>query len=257
MSLQVQFDAFLNAMYTDSHLKNRTILWTFVALVLPAACFVAAGVPGKPAYITMAALIPPLQIVLYLSTSNREKRDTRSEIIDAKKKQSPTREGRPEESIAALAQRIGEQASLPDRPSAIERFRLPGLGSPEEVHGIESDIIVTHPNIDVADVRELLKNLKVQGGSLIFASHHGSFAAWPQPLGSLKVQSPTYITFASHAHADLKPETVLGPALLSGDRIMESVLSEQPEKESLKRVEEQAAQGSMSATLSATSVPAI
>jgi hypothetical protein len=61
-----QVRGFLDAVYEDPALKNRLVLWTFVALVLPTAALVALGLPEKLAYATMAALIFPLQFVVYL-----------------------------------------------------------------------------------------------------------------------------------------------------------------------------------------------
>jgi hypothetical protein len=61
-----QIKGFLDALYQDSALKNRIVLWTFVVLVLPTAVLVALGVPERPAYSTMAALLFPLQFVVYL-----------------------------------------------------------------------------------------------------------------------------------------------------------------------------------------------
>jgi hypothetical protein len=78
LSVQAQFDTFLNALYKDSHLKNRLIVWTFAGLVLPTAFLVAAGVPEKPACIIMTALAPPLLIAVYALTSLRKTKSVRS-----------------------------------------------------------------------------------------------------------------------------------------------------------------------------------
>src|SRR6266481_5830191 len=260
MSLQSQFDAFLSAMYKDSHLKNRIILWTFLILVFPTAFLVAAGVPEKPAYIAMAALVLPLQILIYSLTLNRDQqtasiavREVALKFPETKTEQKPTRQDG-WESPETVAQRLKERVSRSDLPSARKRFTLPWGDE------FRSDIILTHPDSDASNVMDFLTNLKAQDRSMIFFSHHGSFSGWAEVLGDLKVQSgelsPVYVTYGPLAHADLRPENVLAPALLvNADRLMESVLREQAEKEMLKRAEkqrQQASQGFMSATLSTT-----
>jgi hypothetical protein len=57
---------FLTALYNHSYLKRRLMLWTFVLLVIPTALLVALGVPEKPAYLAMCALMLPLHFALYL-----------------------------------------------------------------------------------------------------------------------------------------------------------------------------------------------
>jgi hypothetical protein len=57
--------SFLEALYEDHALKNKLLIWTFAALVLPAALLVALGLPEKHVYVTMAALLFPLQFVVY------------------------------------------------------------------------------------------------------------------------------------------------------------------------------------------------
>jgi uncharacterized protein YjbI with pentapeptide repeats len=60
-----QIDRFLATLYEDSALKDRLVLWTFVVLVFPTAVLVGLGVPERPAYLTMSALLLPLLLVLY------------------------------------------------------------------------------------------------------------------------------------------------------------------------------------------------
>ena len=61
-----QVGGFLTALYSDSSLKRRLMLWTFVLLVIPTAVLVSLGVPEKPAYLAMCALMLPLHFALYL-----------------------------------------------------------------------------------------------------------------------------------------------------------------------------------------------
>jgi hypothetical protein len=61
-----QVGGFLTALYSDSSLKRHLMLWTFVLLVVPTAVLVALGVPEKPAYLAMCALMLPLHFALYL-----------------------------------------------------------------------------------------------------------------------------------------------------------------------------------------------
>jgi hypothetical protein len=56
---------FLQALYEDHALKNKLFVWTFAALVLPAALLVALGLPEKAVYVAMAALLFPLQFIVY------------------------------------------------------------------------------------------------------------------------------------------------------------------------------------------------
>src|SRR6266496_6030835 len=149
MSLQIQFDAFLSAMCKDSHLKNRIILWTFLALVFPTAFLVAAGVPEKPAYITMAVLVLPLQIAVYSLTSDRKPQSTRVAVPNVFLGRATTRRAR-------------------RRPRLEDGARLE----------IEK-LVLSHPDSDSSDWHDILKNLKVQDPSLILVvSHHGSLSSW-------------------------------------------------------------------------------
>jgi hypothetical protein len=62
---------FFAALYGDSFLKKRLLLWTFVLLVVPTSLLVALGAPEKQAYIVMGALIFPLHFVFYLRGTPR------------------------------------------------------------------------------------------------------------------------------------------------------------------------------------------
>jgi predicted MFS family arabinose efflux permease len=66
-----QIGRFLAALYSDSSLKRRLLAGTFALLVVPTAVLVALGVPEKPAYVAMCALILPLQFALYLWGTTR------------------------------------------------------------------------------------------------------------------------------------------------------------------------------------------
>jgi len=91
LSAQSQFDALLNSLYKDSHLKNRLILWTFLGLVLPLSFLVAIGLPEKAACVIMIALVP----FLFLMKGRNRKSKTASIVgfgrkFDPQQKQPET-----------------------------------------------------------------------------------------------------------------------------------------------------------------------
>src|SRR6266567_8442005 len=76
MSQPIQLDAFLDAMYRDSYLKSRIILWTFLLLVFPAAFLIAGGVPEKAFYVGLVGLLLPLLFGVFAFFPRIQTRDT-------------------------------------------------------------------------------------------------------------------------------------------------------------------------------------
>jgi len=60
-----QLDAFLQALYRDSRLKNKIVLWTFLLLVLPGAFIAAVGISIKVVSTVMLILLLPLQFGIF------------------------------------------------------------------------------------------------------------------------------------------------------------------------------------------------
>jgi hypothetical protein len=219
MHTKFRVNGFLNALYQDRQLKNWIILWTVMALVVPAALLVAAGLPETPVFLAMVALIVPLQFLVYRYRLRQ-------------KEQKPSVHvpwlTNPHWSLNWVVSRALSEArkQFPHPISAhVKTFKTTGphrgtvsanWGDVFRHHRAWSDVtmIVTHPDTDSESWAEILYRQKWQNSSLLCVSHHGSIAS----------------------HLDVKPGNLL--LTFNADELLEGAVR-MTEQELLRRVDQQ------------------